>query len=134
MSQSRDEMGTPDDSAAMRIESHTLLGPLPDAAEVHFTFDGQPVVGRAGEPIIAALFAAGIRVLRTMPQSGEARGGWCLVGRCTDCLVVVDGVPNIPACITPVADGVCVTTQYGLDDSDGNALDPPPAPNPSTAP
>ena len=97
-----------------RIRSHPLLGPLPPASEIAFTFDDRPIVARAGEPIAAALLAAGVRVFRTMPRSGEARGGWCMVGRCTDCLVVVDGRPNVRACVTPVAPGIRVATQHGL--------------------
>ena len=64
--------------------------------------------------MIAALFAGGVRVLRTMPRTGEARGGFCLFGRCSDCMVVVDGVPNTRACVTAVRDGMMVETQRGL--------------------
>jgi aerobic-type carbon monoxide dehydrogenase small subunit (CoxS/CutS family) len=90
---------------------------LPPAPLVEFTFDGAAVSGREGEPIAAALIAAGYRVLRTMPRFGDARGGYCLVGRCTDCLVVVDGLPNVPACRTPVSAGQAVRTQHGLDEA-----------------
>ena len=101
----------PDD---LRIRDHPVLGPLPPAAEVTIAFDGRPIGARAGEPIAAALLAAGVRVFRTMPGSGESRGGWCMVGRCADCLVVVDGRPNVLACVTPVATGMRVETQQGL--------------------
>lgn len=85
------------------------------AAEVvPFTFDGRPLTGFRGEPLLAALLAGGVRVLRTMPKSGEARGGYCLVGRCTDCAVVVDGLPNVRACREPLRDGMAVETQRGL--------------------
>lgn len=99
-----------------RVQDHPLLGPLPASPAVHLTFDGRPITARAGEPIVAALLAAGVRVFRTMPRSGEARGGWCMVGRCGDCAVVVDGIPNVPACVTPVAAGMVVQTQHGLGD------------------
>ena len=100
----------------LRVRDHPILGPLPSAPSVTFTFDGRPIVARTGEPITAALLAAGVRTFRTMPRSGEPRGGYCLVGRCTDCLVVVDGRPNVRACVTPVRDGMRVTTQRGLGD------------------
>ena len=105
-----------DGSAATRrrVVDHALLGPLPDVEEIAFTFDGEPVLARTGEPLLAALLAAGIRSVRTMPATGERRGGWCLVGRCTDCLVVVDGVPNVRACVEPVRAGMLVETQHGL--------------------
>ena len=96
-----------------RLQDHPLLGALPDAPSVHLTFDGRAIAARGGEPIVAALLAAGVRVFRTMPVSGEARGGWCMVGRCGDCAVVVDGRPDVPACVTAVADGMAVGTQHG---------------------
>ena len=109
-----DKPGESDDFGATRIVAHPILGDLPPVALVEFTFDGASVLGRDGEPIAAALFAAGYRVLRTMPRFGDARGGYCMIGRCTDCLVVVDGLPNVPACRTPVSAGQAVRTQHGL--------------------
>lgn len=105
------------DVGATRITTHPILGDLPRVPLVELTFDGVAVAGRAGEPIAAALIAAGYRVLRTMPRFGDARGGYCMIGRCTDCLVVVDGLPNVPACRTPVSAGQVVRTQHGLGES-----------------
>jgi hypothetical protein len=112
-----DEHRDSDDCGATRITAHPILGDLPPVPLVAFTFDGAAVSGRDGEPIAAALFAAGYRVLRTMPRFGDARGGYCMMGRCTDCLVVVDGLPNVPACRTPVSAGQVVRTQHGLGET-----------------
>jgi predicted molibdopterin-dependent oxidoreductase YjgC len=109
-----------------RVADPPLLGPLPAADEVSLTFDGREIAARAGEPLLAALFAAGVRAVRTMPVSGEPRGGWCLVGRCADCLVVVDGVPNLRACLIPARPGMRVETQRGL--AEDALLVPPFAP------
>jgi hypothetical protein len=106
-----------DDFGATRITAHPILGDLPPAPLVEFTFNGAAVSARDGEPIAAALFAAGYRVLRTMPRFGDARGGYCMIGRCTDCLVVVDGLPSVPACRTPVSAGQAVRTQHGLGEA-----------------
>lgn len=105
-----------------RIQDHPLLGPLPEIGRVSFTFDGEPVVARAGEPIAVALLAHGIRRFRTMPFSGTPRGGFCFSGRCSDCLVMVDGAPNVMACTTTVREGMIVETQQGVGrwhDDDG---------------
>ena len=91
-----------------------MLGVQPAVEAVSFTLDGRPMRGRAGEPVIAALFAAGVRVLRTMPRTGEARGGYCLVGRCSDCLMTIDGELNVRTCATPLREGMRVETQHGL--------------------
>lgn len=101
-----------------RIVDHPVLGQLPDAESVTLTFDDVEVSARAGETIAAALLAVGVRVFRTMPRSGEARGGFCMVGRCSDCLVLVDGRPSVRACETPVRAGMRVATQHGLGAGD----------------
>ena len=98
---------------ATRVIEHPVLGALAPAPVVVFTFDGERVEGLVGEPIAAALIAAGFRVFRTMPRFGDARGGYCMVGRCTDCLVEVDGAPNVRACVTPVGAGLDVRAQHG---------------------
>jgi aerobic-type carbon monoxide dehydrogenase small subunit (CoxS/CutS family) len=91
---------------------------MADAPTVHFLFDGIEVVGREGEPIAAALLAAGFRVLRTMPESDDPRGGYCMVGRCSDCQVVVDGVAGVRSCVTPARTGMVVQTQLGVGRDD----------------
>jgi predicted molibdopterin-dependent oxidoreductase YjgC len=97
-----------------RIRSHPILGDVPGAATVHLTVDGRQIQARAGESLAAALLADGVRVFRTMPDSAAPRGYFCGVGRCTDCLVVVDGDLSVRACVTQVRDGMVVTTQQGL--------------------
>lgn len=86
--------------------------------EVPFHVDGRTVMAREGEPLAIALLASGVRIFRTMPHTGEPRGGYCLVGRCTDCLMIVDGQPNVRTCLTPVAPGMVVQTQHGLGERD----------------
>jgi sarcosine oxidase subunit alpha len=106
------DFGAP--TGAQRVTSHPILGDLPPAKPVEFTFDGERMVARAGETLLPALLAAGVRVLRTMPDLGDPRGGYCLIGRCSDCQVVVDGVPSVRACVTEVQEGMVVRTQHGL--------------------
>lgn len=87
---------------------------IDDATEiVTFEFEGHPIEARAGDTVAAALSAAGIRHLRDSTVSGEARGIFCMMGACFDCLVEIDGHPNRQACMTPVADGLCVKRQRG---------------------
>lgn len=85
-----------------------------EAAKVRFRFDGREIEGLEGEPVAVALLAAGVRVFRSMPESGEPRGGFCFTGRCADCLMVIDGVSGVRACMTLLRDGMTVETQYGL--------------------
>jgi predicted molibdopterin-dependent oxidoreductase YjgC len=99
---------------AHRILDHSIYGELPPARIVTISIDGRDIEAREGEPIAAALLVNGIRVFRTMPRTGEARGGFCMVGRCSDCLMKVDGELNVRVCVTPVKEGMRVETQHGL--------------------
>ncbi len=76
---------------------------------VRLLVDGQTFDARAGDSVASALLAAGIRTLREAPD-GSARGLFCGIGACYDCLVTIDGVPGRRACMTGVTDGMSVTT------------------------
>ncbi len=76
--------------------------------------DGNRIPAIAGEPIAAALLAAGIRKFRLTHRFGNPRGLFCRIGRCTDCVMTVDGLPNVRTCVTPVKDGMVVEIQRGL--------------------
>ena len=69
--------------------------------------------GYEGEPIAAALRVAGVMAHRYTAKRHEPRGVFCAIGRCTDCVMVVDGKPNVRICITPLKEGMVVETQYG---------------------
>jgi predicted molibdopterin-dependent oxidoreductase YjgC len=78
--------------------------------------DGQDTAAYEGESIAAALIASGRRTTRWTARAGEPRGYFCGMGVCQDCLVTVDGLPNVRACMTPVRDGLRIETQRGLGD------------------
>ena len=99
-----------------RIEEHPILGVQEKGKLVTFTFDGKTVEGYEGEPIAAALKAAGLMVHRYTQKEHKPRGIFCAIGRCTDCVMVVDGVTNVRTCITPLKEGMDVRTQYGVSD------------------
>lgn len=97
-----------------RIEEHPILGVPDKGALVTFTYNGKEIQGHEGEPIAAALKAAGVMVHRYTSKQHRPRGVFCAIGRCTDCVMVVDGKPNVRTCITPVSAGLDVKTQYGV--------------------
>jgi predicted molibdopterin-dependent oxidoreductase YjgC len=80
---------------------------------LRFTFDGQELMAREGETIAAALMAAGRRAFRVTGRRAEPRGFFCGMGICYECLVQVDGRPNVQACRIPVTEGMQVETQRG---------------------
>lgn len=97
-----------------RIENHPILGVSQKGKLVKFLFDGKEVEGYEGEPIAAALKAAGLMVHRYTKKEHKPRGIFCAIGRCTDCVMVVDGKPNVRTCVTPLKEGMEVRTQYGV--------------------
>jgi predicted molibdopterin-dependent oxidoreductase YjgC len=86
---------------------------VPSGDPVEFTFEGQSVDAYTSDTIASALLAAGNRVFTVTEVAGESRGGFCFVGRCADCLVVVDGQANQRACTTLVRAGIDVHIQHG---------------------
>lgn len=88
---------------------------LPDPArrEVSITVDGRAVGAREGDSVAAALLAAGTVSCRTTPVSGAPRAPYCMMGVCFDCLVTVDGTPNVQGCMTRVRDGMRIEIQAG---------------------
>jgi predicted molibdopterin-dependent oxidoreductase YjgC len=101
---------------ANRIAEHPILGVQEKGKLITFYFDGKEVEGYEGEPIAAALKAAGLMVHRYTKKEHKPRGIFCAIGRCTDCVMVVDGVPNVRTCITPLKAGMDVKTQYGVSE------------------
>ena len=81
-----------------------------------FYFDGKELTGYEGEPIAAALKAQGVMIHRYTKKEHKPRGIFCAIGRCTDCVMVVNGKPNIRTCVTPLEEGMKVQTQYGVSD------------------
>jgi D-hydroxyproline dehydrogenase subunit gamma len=71
--------------------------------------DGQPVAAHRGESIAAAMIAAGIVRFRD-DGSGRPRGLWCNMGSCHECTVTLADGARVRACITPVAEGMAVST------------------------
>ncbi len=99
----------------MRIEEHPILS-FKKGPKVKFTFDGQQYEGYEGEPIAAALHAAGVKVLGHSHNLGRPRGFYCAIGNCSSCLMVVDGKPNVRVCVEKLTEGMIVETQKGKGD------------------
>ena len=97
----------------MRVEQHPILevGRQPDT---YILYEGKKIPAVTGEPIAAALIAAGVRTLRYTAKNHTGRSIFWDTGRCNDCKMIVNGVPNTRTCVTPVEEGMTVETQYGL--------------------
>ncbi|AEC51269.1 sarcosine oxidase, subunit alpha [Pyrococcus sp. NA2] len=93
----------------MRIREHPILD-FKDKRKKKVTiyYKGQPIEAYEGETIAAALHAAGIRVLNYSRVKKRPRGLFCAIGKCSSCLMTVNGIPNVRTCITLVEDGMVI--------------------------
>ncbi|HTS59830.1 MAG TPA: 2Fe-2S iron-sulfur cluster-binding protein [Terriglobales bacterium] len=76
-----------------------------------FHFQGGAVEAKDGDTIAAALYRHGQRTFSRSFKYHRPRGLLCVRGKCPNCLMNVDGIPNIRTCITPVRDGMRVKAQ-----------------------
>lgn len=96
-----------------RIIDHPILGPLAEVEMVTIIVDGVAMQARRGEMIAAALVAHGKDSFRRTVKRDEPRGIYCGIGRCTDCVMTVNGTPNVRTCVTAVEEGMVIQTQIG---------------------
>ncbi|MEL7610407.1 MAG: (2Fe-2S)-binding protein [Bacillota bacterium] len=96
----------------MRIHKHPILETAV-GRNVTVYMDGRPIAAREGDSIASALIASGISIFRHTHKTGEPRGLFCGIGQCTDCVVIVDGQPNVRSCVTLVKEGMRIQTQQG---------------------
>ena len=87
----------------MRIEKDVTRG-----APIQIEVDGAPVTCFPGETVATAMLAGGIHRFRT-DQRGRERGLYCNMGSCGECFVRI-GDRRFRACLTPVSDGMKVST------------------------
>lgn len=80
---------------------------------VNLTVESRSIQAREGDSLALALLNAGIGHTRTTPVSGALRAPLCLMGVCFECLVEVDGQPNVQACMLEVREGMAVRLQNG---------------------
>lgn len=80
---------------------------------IEFTFDGASLTALDGQSVAAALAAAGIREFRRTAE-GSPRGMFCGMGVCQDCLVEIDGEPNVLACAAKARPGIKVRAQTAV--------------------
>jgi sarcosine oxidase, subunit alpha len=79
--------------------------------EVTFSFCGKPIRAFEGDTFGSALFASGQRVFSRSFKYHRPRGLLCCSGNCPNCMMNVDGVPNVRICAEPVREGASVRQQ-----------------------
>jgi sarcosine oxidase subunit alpha len=89
---------------------------------ITFFFEGNPVDAFPGDTIGSALFAAGRRVFTRSFKYHRPRGLTCCSGGCPNCMMQVDGVPNVRVCVEPVREGARVSAQNVVGSLDRDLL------------
>jgi len=101
------------DKKSYRVQEHAVLGHDDTATDVEIFLDGVPMLAKEGETVMSALVASGVKVFRHT-KKGSPRRMFCGIGRCTDCVMKVDGVPGVRTCVTRVRAGMRIERQDGL--------------------
>jgi len=65
--------------------------------------------------VAAALYASGVIKFGYSAERHRPRGPFCMIGKCSQCLMRVNGYPHVRTCITPVEDGMIVKYEEGHD-------------------
>jgi len=87
-----------------------------------FQFDGHSVEARSGDTVASALYRAGRRIFTRSFKYHRPRGLLCMAGNCPNCMMNVDGTPNVRTCITPARAGIDVRPQNAYPSLDFDLL------------
>lgn len=76
-----------------------------------FFYGRKQYQGYQGDSVATALYANGIRVFSRSIKYHRPRGLYSLDGDCTNAMMEIDGVPNVPTERTPLRDGMNIRAQ-----------------------
>ena len=97
----------------MRIKKHPIIDFKFDK-KLRFYFNNKIMYGFEGDSIASALHALGVKKFTTSQKYSRPRGFFCGIGKCSSCLMRVNGVPNVRTCIAPLKDSIHIETQDKL--------------------
>jgi sarcosine oxidase, subunit alpha len=84
---------------------------VPAERAVTLDFEGEPIAAMEGEPVAVSLLAAGQGVLSRSIKYHRPRGPFCLAAACSQCLMRVDGTPNLFSCRVATRGGMRLQRQ-----------------------
>jgi len=79
---------------------------------IAITMDGAVVEGLEGQSIAGVLMGTGMLAWRFTSSANRPRGVFCGIGVCFDCLVTVNGQPDVRACQRRAVAGDTVLSQH----------------------
>lgn len=103
----------------MSNEQHPNGGSAGEAGDkIRIVFEGRSLPAREGEPLAVSLLASGLRTFARGVKYHRARGPYCMVGRCSHCVMQVDGEPNVYTCLTPAKHNQQIERQNAFPTAD----------------
>ncbi len=82
---------------------------------IYMTLNGKKIQAYEGETIVAALYAAGVKSYSTSVRYRRPRGFFCGIGKCSSCLMRVNGMSRVRTCVTLVEQGMKIEYEEGPD-------------------
>jgi len=96
----------------LRLWEHPILD-FERGKLVYINLNGKKIKAYDGETVIAALYASGIKAYSKSAKYGRPRGFFCGIGKCSSCLMRVNGIPHTRICVTPVENGTKIEYEKG---------------------
>ena len=81
-----------------------------DHPAIAFTLDGEPCEDRAGDTVLTAILTQ-VERLRLSEFSASPRAGFCQMGACQDCWIVLESGERLRACSTALTAGMRILTR-----------------------
>ena len=78
---------------------------------ISFRFERRTIPAFEGDTVGSALAAAGVTITARSFKYHRPRGLSCMTGACPNCLMQIDGIPNVRACTEPAREGMTVQRQ-----------------------
>jgi len=100
----------------LRIYDHPILT-YERGNEITIYLDDEPLKAYENETVAAAIYANGYREFSKSIKYRRPRGFYCAIGRCSSCMMEVNGVPNVRTCVLPIQDGMKIIRQRYLVDN-----------------
>jgi sarcosine oxidase subunit alpha len=94
----------------LRIKNHPIIN-FTYKKKISFNFNNKKITGYESDCIASALHAQGIKILTKSLKYDLPRGFFCGIGKCSSCLMRVNGIPNVRTCIVPLKQGINVEMQ-----------------------
>ncbi len=89
-------------------------------AKVKINFEGKEIECDENLTVAACLYKNGVRIFSRSLKFHRPRGYYCGTGKCSSCMMEVDGIPNVRTCHVKVKDGMIVRRQHSWPNADND--------------